>query len=259
MNTEYQLKHAREILEPCGVLGEYLLLDDRGVWPAVERDMTMQHDTELLRWRPARELQDLPDAPETSETPMLPVPFTARQLAAFMLESVGALVADFYGDWRDGPDPESLEHIDTDSKARRAVIEAFNAYRMALGVVGDVDANAQMRLDAACEAYRAGQLRAGERRKAHADFDAVHQAWLSKMVRCLLLPESAPASEAVQVAESGKRWTPENLAKLMAYREAHTMRETAAAFGISAQRIRQLLPSEKPTTTPFARLVHRMK
>ncbi len=72
----------------------------------------------------------------------------------------------------------------------------------------------------------------------------------------------APATEAAQVApvsEPGKRWTPENLAKLKAYREAHTMPETAAEFGITEQRIRQLLPSKKPRPTPFAGLVHRMK
>lgn len=43
----------------------------------------------------------------------------------------------------------------------------------------------------------------------------------------------------------GKRWTPEMLAQLSAYRSKHTMTETSAKFGISPQRIRALLPSSK--------------
>ena len=43
----------------------------------------------------------------------------------------------------------------------------------------------------------------------------------------------------------GKRWTPEMLAQLSAFRDKHTMRETSAKFGISQQRIRALLPSSK--------------
>lgn len=56
----------------------------------------------------------------------------------------------------------------------------------------------------------------------------------------------------------GKKWTPEKLAELNAYREAHTMPETADKFDISEQRIRELLPSKKPKAKPFAGLIHRI-
>ena len=135
MEAKYNLKHAKEILEPYAPKG-YLRFDERGVWPGIERDLLLQTETEGLRWRPARQLQLLPGAPEVKGTPMLPNPFTARELAAFMLEGAGALVADFYGEWDDGPDPDSLRAIDPDSKARRAVTEAFTAYREAEGIVG---------------------------------------------------------------------------------------------------------------------------
>ena len=74
---------------------------------------------------------------------------------------------------------------------------------------------------------------------------------------------TAPATDTVPaapvVACNGKKWTFEKLAELKAYREGHTMPETAARFGISEQRIRGLLPTEKPKAKPFARLIHRMK
>lgn len=75
------------------------------------------------------------------------------------------------------------------------------------------------------------------------------------------LGEPAPAQTAATPAPvtGGKKWTPEKLAELKTYRETHTMPETAVKFGISEQRIRDLLPSKKPKAKPFAGLIHRMK
>ena len=61
------------------------------------------------------------------------------------------------------------------------------------------------------------------------------------------------------VVIGGKKWTPEKLAELKAYREVYTMPETDVKFNISEQRIRDLLPSQKPKAKPFAGLIHRMK
>ena len=61
----------------------------------------------------------------------------------------------------------------------------------------------------------------------------------------------------VHVPANGRKWTPEKLVELKACREAHTMPETAKKFGISEQRIRQLLPSKKPKATPFTGLIPR--
>ena len=211
MEAKFNLKHAKEILEPCGLLGEnqrgkYLRIKKRGVMPAIKRDLLLQTETEGLRWRPARQLQLLPGAPEVKGTPMLPNPFTARELAAFMLEGAGALVADFYGEWDDGPDPESLRAIDPDSKARRAVTEAFTAYRLAIEKVGKYDMDALARRDAAHTAYWKSSndkalLKAFE--DAEAEWDAAYQAWLTKMVRCLLEPQAA--APATVVAESASK------------------------------------------------------
>jgi hypothetical protein len=61
------------------------------------------------------------------------------------------------------------------------------------------------------------------------------------------------------VLAGGKKWTPEKLAELKTYREAHTMTETAENFGITEQRIRQLLPSQKTKPKPYSSLIHHMK
>jgi hypothetical protein len=74
----------------------------------------------------------------------------------------------------------------------------------------------------------------------------------------VVMPAQNTATPAPVVA-GGKKWTDEKLTELKTYREAHTMPETAVKFGISEQRIRELLPSEKAKAKPFAGLTHRMK
>lgn len=70
---------------------------------------------------------------------------------------------------------------------------------------------------------------------------------------------SEHAATSAQVAGIGKKWTPKKLAELEAYRESHTMPETAKQFSISESRIRALLPRNKPKAKPFGALIHRMK
>ncbi|MHB8949368.1 MAG: hypothetical protein ACYC4S_09920 [Rhodoferax sp.] len=130
MENRYTEKHFREILEPCG-LDRYFIIDERGVWPKVERDLIMLIETELLRWRPARSLKKNDVLLDIADTPMLPFPFNARELAAFLLAGPCALVADSYGEWSDGPDQDSLNQIAPDSMARTALSQAFAAYREA--------------------------------------------------------------------------------------------------------------------------------
>ena len=49
-----------------------------------------------------------------------------------------------------------------------------------------------------------------------------------------------------------RRWTTEELAKLTAYRHENGTRKAAAHFGITEQRIRQLLPRKKPTPNGYS-------
>lgn len=62
-------------------------------------------------------------------------------------------------------------------------------------------------------------------------------------------PEEAPQAAA---AGTAKKWTPEALRALADYRESHGTKEAAAHFGISAARVRALLPNEKKTPAKHA-------
>ena len=140
----YNRGHADALLAPCGEVSPWRI-DDRGVWPAysdyeVAKRLGLESEQKLLSWKPVMVFQDDQNAPDCKDTPALPFPFDARDLAAFMLDGVGAFVADYYGDWEDGPETESLNDIDpSNNYARRAVREAFDAYRQAVKSVGEPD------------------------------------------------------------------------------------------------------------------------
>ncbi len=161
----YGKAQAKEILKYCK-LGEYLTIDDRGVWPGVDRDDMLKGDTELLRWKPARVFRNDPNPPDVANTPSLPFPFSAKKLAAFMLSGTGALVVGFYGVWQDGPDPDSLAEIDIDCNlARTALVGVYAAYREAEKRVDALDANFWKRAAAARRRYNDARSAALEREK----------------------------------------------------------------------------------------------
>ena len=83
----YVKAQAEQILKPCK-LGEYLRIDDRGVWPVIELDGMLKVETELLRWRPMRVFRNDPNPPDVADTPSLPSSFSAKELAAFMLSGL---------------------------------------------------------------------------------------------------------------------------------------------------------------------------
>ena len=207
----YNRGHADALLAPCGEVSPWRI-DDRGVWPAYSdyeeaKRLGLKSEHKLLSWKPVTAFQDDQNAPDCKDTPALPFPFDARDLAAFMLDGVGAFVADYYGDWEDGPETECLNDIDpSNNYARRAVREAFDAYRLAIEKVGKYDMDALARRDAAHTAYWKSSndkalLKAFE--DAEAEWDAAYQAWLTKMVRCLLEPQAA--APAPEVAESASK------------------------------------------------------
>jgi len=74
-----------------------------------------------------------------------------------------------------------------------------------------------------------------------------------------IINSTAPAQTAKPAPMAGKKWTPDKLAELRAYRDKHTMPETADKFGITEQRIRALLPSNKPQKKPYSVFTHRIK
>ena len=167
----YNRGHADALLAPCGEVSPWRI-DDRGVWPAYSdyeeaKRLGLKSEHKLQSWKPVTAFQDDQNAPDCKDTPALPFPFDARDLAAFMLDGVGAFVAD-YGDWEDGPETERLNDIDpSNNYARRAVREAFDAYRQAVKSVGELDYG---------------------------------DAWLDTMVRELLTPKVEPEPAVVGAA-----------------------------------------------------------
>lgn len=224
MEKIFKREHAEEILKPCGL---DLTINERGVWPEGEYNSTMQPESNLGFWRPAQVFQDEPGAIDTADTPMLPFPFSAPELAAFMLEGDGALVQGHYGHcgWDTGPDPTRLNDIPPyQNYARRAVKEAFDAYRDAVKVVGPRPLG--LEADRAREAWKLANNEANIREGVYAAMPGTEEsavrraravasiaalddameataatyttdeaAWLKAMVRQLLLPapELAPA------------------------------------------------------------------
>lgn len=136
----YKRSHVEALLHPFDNSSPWLV-DDRGVWPAAdfkESDkLDLVPEYEILSWKPVMVFKNDHDAPDCKSTPALAFPFNAGDLAAFMLEGVGDVVAKHYGDWEDGPNEDALSEIDPgDNQARQALCKAFNAYREALKKVG---------------------------------------------------------------------------------------------------------------------------
>lgn len=101
------------------------------------RDETLVNDPlQVMHWKYVCELDDS-DSPNPLTAPCLPFPFTASQLAAFMLDGVGAVIPSVYGSWDDGPDQGMLNKLGPLAREpKRAVANAYAAYRAAQNTVG---------------------------------------------------------------------------------------------------------------------------
>jgi hypothetical protein len=169
----YGLVHAKSLLAPCGA-SEQWDIDERGVFPKPQpepredKTQTLVNNLAdfhpLLAWRPAVVFKDDTPAPDLINTPSLPLPFDARDLAAFMLYGVGCLAANFYGAWEDGPDKSAIDQINPlDTFARQAVIEAFAAYREAQKIVGPYPLELDEKAEHARKAWSVANHEANQR------------------------------------------------------------------------------------------------
>ena len=283
----YGLVHAKSLLAPCGASGQWDI-DERGVSPKAQpkpsegQTQTVANQLAgydlLLAWRPAEVFKDDTPAPDLINTPSLPFPFDAKDLAAFMLYGVGSFVAEFYGKWEDGPDKSAIDQINPlDTFARQAVVDAFAACREAQKTVSPYPLELYDKAERARKAWNDADSETNKETKAALDLKmeataaeakAAQGKWLEDMVRLLLKPaqEQTAATPAPVAADSAsdksgsrKLWTPEKLAELAAYRAGHTMAETVTKFSISEQRIRKLLPSATPKASFFPSVIHRVR
>ena len=98
---------------------------------------------DTLNWTPACELAEAPNSPDPLSTPALPFPFTARHLAAFMLDGWGWFLHErFAGEDRQA-DPQMVRVLlggVRDAKPREAIAGAFSALAMARQLFGEPDA-----------------------------------------------------------------------------------------------------------------------
>jgi hypothetical protein len=115
------------------------------VKPGVEGNDPAQ----VLSWTPACEMEGWPDAPDALTHPSLPYPFTAKELAAFLLAGAGSMVAEYYGDFSDGPDEDNLQALGIKAgHARDALRQAYTEIRRAIAEVGEVDQQLQQKAHA---------------------------------------------------------------------------------------------------------------
>lgn len=136
--------------------------DDDGirVKPGVEEN----DPTQVLSWTPACEMEGWPDSPEASTYPALPYPFTAKELAAFLLAGAGSMVAEYYGDFSDGPDEDNLQALGIKAgHARDALRQAYTEIRRAIAEVGEVDQQLQQKAHALRHQFNEANLEANRR------------------------------------------------------------------------------------------------
>jgi len=259
---------------------EGVRIDDSGVWPATDyeaaRRLGLLPEYKALSWKPVFAYSGDVPAPDTKNTPALPFPFDARDLAAFMLAGVGSFFVEFYGEWKDGPDEDALAEIDPgDSYARKAVNEAYSAYRDALARVGASDACLDEATRKLCRS--SPKVRGVDWVQAQEKQEEAHEAWLRAMVSELLRPAAHQAPQqdarvcnrqaptpfsavgASSSTSSVKFWTPEKLTEAKDRREKYGTKETAKYYGVTVQRIRRLLPSDKANSTGYSAFTHRPK
>ena len=76
-------------------------------------------------------------------------------------------------------------------------------------------------------------------------------------------PEREPADSTAGPLDgsvsNGKKWTPEKLDEVAAFRKKHGTKKAAEHFKVSEQLIRQKLPSAKPKPKGYSAFTHRTK
>jgi hypothetical protein len=98
-----------------------------------------------LVWHPLCEILDV-GSPNPLDEPWLPFPFTARQLAALMVDGWGDFIREKYGDWETGPAPDELLSLGMlAGKAKEALTAAYEAYREAAALAPRLDPELALR------------------------------------------------------------------------------------------------------------------
>jgi hypothetical protein len=146
----------------CGelVLPEALDVRDDGVYVSDEYQKVRDA---FFVWNPPCDM-DWPDSPDPLGAPSLPIPFTAAELAAFMLHGVGASFQEIFGPFGDPPREKALAALGVRAvKVRKALREAYSLARQAQEIVGKLDQRLQQQADELMDEIEAANLLANER------------------------------------------------------------------------------------------------
>lgn len=125
--------------DAIAILGSYhhgmADIRDDGVWPSAA--FVEGNVLDELRWNYASEL-DWPGSPNPLSAPSLPIPFSANELAAFMLAGIGVTIPVTYLDWNQGLDEDMLLRMGINAKRpKEALWAAYSLLRDAEVVVGE--------------------------------------------------------------------------------------------------------------------------
>ncbi len=219
----YSLKDAEAIFRDYGK--QWLELKADGVH--LRNEQLQLDPTQALHWKYVCEL-DGTDSPNPLTAPCLPFPFTANQLAAFMLDGVGAVIPSVYGNWENGPDQGMLDSMGVLAReSRRAMTEAYTAYMTAQGTVGPYPSSLEKRVGRLSKIHSYRNGKANKHEGVFADD---------------ITPAESRTRRERAVASNLELWTQLNSAK----------NEYEAAFnGWRNAMVRQLLqpaPAQSPTT-----------
>ena len=223
MEKEFYKEDAAKVI--CELTGCNDALDVRvdGVYVKneyLDEDLKQQ----VFTWIPACEM-DWPGAPDPLTAPALTIPFSARNLAAFMLDGAGQGIQSTFGHIELAPDEDELSSLDMRAtKVRKALREAYALAQQAQRVVGTDNHDEQDRAADLLSAYRVLRAEAmvreqvmesaitndeyllrlarvneplaaqkAEAQKAKGEADTGHREWLKAMVNQLLNPALSAA------------------------------------------------------------------
>lgn len=162
MEQEVYGKEVASIL--CQLTGwpEALDIRDDGVYV---KDSYLSHDPseQAFTWTPACEM-DWAGAPDPLSAPALPIPFTSRNLAAFILDAAGHGLQGRFDRIENGPDEDEIESLGIRAtKVRKVLREAYNLAQRAQCVVGVDNIEEQQRAADLLSAYSNARNEAMER------------------------------------------------------------------------------------------------
>ncbi len=182
------------------VESQYICSDDGARVKLVE-------SAESLAWHPYCEIM-APGSPNPLDEPWLKFPFTARQLAALMVEGWGRSIQEAYGDWDDGPNKDDLQRISLlGGKATEALSAAYAAYRDAVEMAPRLDSTLEETARELTEQYDVAREAAiaQEDLRQHRHCDAEYTARLAR-VNHAVAHLLEPMRDARRAADLAYKW-----------------------------------------------------